>query len=493
MVCTHKAVAFLEAGAQHVGGSMEAAQEVNDDFYQRNKQYRDDSAQWVDGDPEANLLIMRQCIEPQVQLVGGLLKRAEGNYKTRRLQEIGAAVKNKTAQPGPRFRLLDAYNGELTTQYMAHISDLLQDPTHWNVLPPKSKTRANGTKVYKTLSRGGSVVHTMADKNLNYPLKLLVSPFDTQARDEVRRDRSCRYCRFTRRHVKRFGRKNLGSRQSMEDLIGVLEVADDTIAQLESKHASDRREANSRSLQSKVATLEALSAASLRRIKHRQRQARWYAAGLPAEEQLKRGIIKKLKRPMIAEVRAKAKAKSKQEPGKKRGGSGGRYKVWMHENSGGSFKGREKELTAKYWQMVAAGGERLQYYESLGKLVTKAGQSGHYNVFGRKRAAHKGHSAFVHGKSAPLSMMPVQALLALPQPPAEPVVPILPLDNDTHSEPSEAAAPPDGEVEALAVFDTNSSILQEELEDLARERRMSQLASSRRSCATPCRPSRLAM
>ena len=477
MVCTHKAVAFLEAGAQHVGGSMEAAQEVDDDFYKRNKQYRDDSAQWVDGDPEANLLIMRQCIEPQVQLVGGLMKRAADSYKTQRLQEIGAAVKNKTAQPGPKFRLLDAYNGELTTQYMADISDLLQDPTHWNVLPPKSKTRANGTKVYKTLSRGGSVVHAMADKNLNYPFKLLVSPFDTQARDEVRRDRSCRYCRFTRRHVKRFGRKNLGSRQSMEDLIGVLEVADDTIAQLESKHASDRREANSRSLQSKTATLEALSAASLRRIKQRQRKARWYAASLPAEEQLKRGIVKKLRKPAKAEVRAKAQAKSKQEPGKKRGGSGGRYKVWMHENSGGSFKGREKELTAKYWQMVEAGGETLKYYEDLGKLVTKAGQSGDNHVFGRKkRRPNLRKSQFVHGKTAALSMMPAQALLALPQPPAEPVVPILALEDGALPEPSEAAAPPDGEVEALAVFDTKSSILQEELENLGTEMRMSQLA-----------------
>ena len=205
---------------------------------------------WIQTDPFPNLLVIRLGMEPLRVLMFNILDQCSEDWELQQRASVLRSLEcdpGADASPGRDYMLLSAAEGSLEEEYYEALVKLFE-PGAWSCVPEHSLNVSFRTLISKVLSRQGCLVEQLLrHRHRQFPVclfKLLKTP---QLASEFSEVSECLKDEWTLQLQRLY--PTLAGDAFRQTLLLHAELMSTSIAVIESKHASVRRQLKSRSVQ----------------------------------------------------------------------------------------------------------------------------------------------------------------------------------------------------------------------------------------------------
>ena len=215
---------------------------------QDNERHRSESAAWLVGDPLPMLMVLRQVMESIRRMLHKQFHYSSLVYK-QKIQSSYASVDNASAHPTKPlpYPIVIVAELQLEKELLVSLQDLFESD-RWDILPQAARSTQMRHLIFKLLSRVGGLVHKLHEQpKSKYPTKLFKLVESPQLAASMERDVDCLKDEYTQSLEKTFG--GFQSEAFKKTLIHHASLTSLDIANVETLHASIRRQMTSRSCQ----------------------------------------------------------------------------------------------------------------------------------------------------------------------------------------------------------------------------------------------------
>lgn len=341
-----------------LGGDKDESQTGTDhksatDWVTLNKMFRTKSGRWAQSDPGPRLAVWAEVMSIVSNLMYAFLKLSGESF-----DEVEAA---KTMNGQHRlYRILIAALGQDVSAALSALKQLFDRSS--NALPCAAFNMKHRALSFKLISRAGCSLHCLLQvRREGYPYKLF-KLLRTDRTPRFDASDSCLHDEFTKRFLQHF--PDPTTEEALSVLETIARAATVDISAIEARHASIRRLATLKSLQTWVAKFRTVSADMC------CRQISIAEAFMRADcEQTSNNNLNRNKRP------------AGKKPGKSGSGAGA-YRAFLHiHHAGKQFSAASLKETLSVYKSL--GPEQKEFYDNLGKNGYIAWRGG-FKSFGEK-------------------------------------------------------------------------------------------------------------
>ena len=216
--------------------SSDAKRVEDDSFAEQNARNRLAALTWLNGEPLAELLVVRLVMEPSMAVLRRQLAIASDRWER---QQASKALPGDGGLGGRDFRILVSARGDLDAQFIRHHQMLANATTLWKVMPSSCLTEYWRCLAFRSASREAAEYHRLlTHAHRRPPFLLFLIVHHPAVAEQLKKLPDCLLDPFTKRVLELFG---FNSPDLRAFLLMLMHLGHTDTAKVECWHAWARR------------------------------------------------------------------------------------------------------------------------------------------------------------------------------------------------------------------------------------------------------------
>eukprot|EP00971_Amphidinium_carterae_P097983 1938607-Amphidinium_carterae.2 len=212
--------------------------------------------EWLQTSPTFVLVLMMVALLPLDRLLHKLFQLGSEAWERKQVAEA-CRSHNTTGQAARNYRLVLAANREVEGEFTTDLKDKYFSKGYWDIFPTCHYELVFQHKAFKLLARVGAVIHLGMVEHQTYPTKLFLVLADRSWGTVLAKDKDCIKDKYT------LSLQSMCSTLDSDEIVAALTLHAASqkldIANIEARHASVRRQIQTRSQQTWTASLAQIS------------------------------------------------------------------------------------------------------------------------------------------------------------------------------------------------------------------------------------------